>query len=59
MSASRKTSDGTVRPEAGTGAPATGRQRRLLSEAQEAEVREQRETRQPTRRVTVPACAPG
>ena len=48
MSASRKSNDDPARPDSGI-------QRRLLNEAQEAEVREQRETRASTRRVTVPA----
>ncbi len=48
MSASRKSNNDPARPVSGI-------QRRLLNEAQEAEVREQRETRTSTRRVTVPA----
>ena len=48
MSASRKSNDDTSQSQPGV-------QRRLLNEVQEAEVREQRETRTSTRRVTVPA----
>jgi thymidylate synthase (FAD) len=48
MSASRKSNDDTSRTQPGV-------QRRLLNEAQETEVREQRETRTSTRRVSVPA----
>jgi thymidylate synthase (FAD) len=55
MSATRKSNNDTARPDAAPAAPPPGCQRRLLNEAQEAEVREQRETRTSTRRVTVPA----
>jgi thymidylate synthase (FAD) len=55
MSATRKSKDDTPRPETGAQTPKGGRKRRLLNEAQEAEVRELRETRVATRRATVPA----